>query len=692
MREGSGILQMTSRCGHLVLSLGIPWLFSSSLACAEGPLTSLHEVRSLDVERATVGQPVKVEGLVLGIEPGNGSRFFLHDGTAGCYVKTRDNQPLSLKPGDRVLVEGITDPMGFYPSIRDGVVMTVGRGTHPAPAKPDLTQLFSPELDSAWVEVPAVITGYETRDDRLTLSVEVHAQPFKAELPLDPQSYETAAKLMLRRVRLQGVMGTIFNRQRQMTDRHFFVPSFDFITPVVGIDSDVVPQSRQITRLLTGDTGPDLRVRLIGTVTQMAAGGFYLRDETGSTFVQAAVNGSIEPGMEVEIEGYAAVAPYRPMLRASSISPTGRRLDITPVSLDPGAIDLSPLHSERVTVDAEFLGVRQGINETILQLESEGRFFEALLPASTASNPTPQPGDRVRLVGICELTTTHALPRPSWVDGFRIHLQEAGGLVIIRRAPWWTPRRLLAALGLTSGAAALGFLASWMLRRQVKRQLAVIGEQLRSEVIGEERDRMARELHDTLEQQLSGVALQLDSLDHAIRATPDSALDTLALARRMLRFTRTEARRSVWDLRSEVLEKNGLAAALRDVAEGAASASGPRIEVRVTGPGGVLPPRVDFHFLRIAQEAVTNALKHSQARNVTIHLDHNEDRVSLSICDDGVGFDSAADRDSRSGPHFGLLGMRERAARIGARLEVSSAPGQGCSVAVTMHLTPQSHE
>ncbi|MCB1134237.1 MAG: sensor histidine kinase, partial [Verrucomicrobiae bacterium] len=391
------------------------------------------------------GLRVRVEGTVLGMDPASRRHFFLHDGKSGCFVKVNDDNPYPPVPGDRVFVVGRADPMGFYPSIRNGMVRLLGKADHPQPERPEPSQMFSPELDSAWVEVPAIVTGYETSDDRLTLSVEAYGQPFKAELPLTPDAAKRAAGLMLRPARLQGVMGTIFNRQRQMTDRHFFVPSLDFIIPESDLAADARPEIRQIARLLTGDTGPRLWVRVTGTITQLADGGFYLRDDTASTLVQASETAAanLKPGMEVEVDGYAAVAPFRPVLRASRVQPTDRNHDLPMVPFDPSDNDLASLHAERVTLDADFLGGHRGGKETILQFRTGRRFFEALLPAGAAPGiPELRAGDRIRLAGICELTTTHPLPRPAWVDGFRIHLPETGGLTIIRRAPWWTPGRM----------------------------------------------------------------------------------------------------------------------------------------------------------------------------------------------------------------------------------------------------------
>jgi signal transduction histidine kinase len=654
-------------------------------AWAQQPLTRLADLRALPVEEAEAGVPVRVEGTVLGLNPAAPFHFFMHDGSAGCFIKTRPGgRPENLEPGDRVLVEGISDALGYYPSVKEGRVTILGESVLPEPVQPAAGGMFSPELDSEWVEVPAVVTGFEIGDDRITLAVEVHGLPFKAELPMCPDAERQASALSQRPVRLRGVMGTIFNYQRQMTDRHFFVPSFAEIVPALPMPDGGEPLLLKVSQLLSAGFGPSMPVRLQGAITQLDPKGFYLRDESGSTLVEAVSHEGLHRGLVVEAEGFGAVAPFRPVLRAIHVRSLGEDEEVKPVPFDFEIDGMSLLHAEWVTLDAEFYGRREGPAGDILQFRGGGGFFEAIQPHvnGVVSNSLPGVGDRVRLNGICELTTTHALPRRDWVDGFRIHLPQSDGLRILTRAPWWSTRRLLIALGLMSGVAALGFLGTWTMRRQVKRQMAVIGDKLRSEAVGEERDRMARELHDTLEQQLSGVALQLDGLDHAVHRNPESVSSILLLARRMLRFTRLEARRSVWDLRSKVLENDGLAAALRAIGETSGDAPQPAILVEVTGRPRTHAPGVDFHLLRIAQEAVTNAIKHSNAETITITLDYLTDETRLAIRDDGCGFDTAA--APSPGPHFGLLGMRERAAKIGAALTLVSLPGQGCEVSVAL--------
>jgi signal transduction histidine kinase len=155
----------------------------------------------------------------------------------------------------------------------------------------------------------------------------------------------------------------------------------------------------------------------------------------------------------------------------------------------------------------------------------------------------------------------------------------------------------------------------------------------------------------------------------------------------MLRHTRVEARRSVWDLRSKVLEVQGLGAALRSMAAGASSEEGPAVLLDIGELTRPLPPGSDFHLLRIAQEALANAVKHAAAREVRISLHETPDAVVLTVRDDGRGF-SAAPPDAPGTSHFGLLGMYERVEKIGAVLDIQSSPGHGCTVSVTLPTLP----
>jgi len=136
-----------------------------------------------------------------------------------------------------------------------------------------------------------------------------------------------------------------------------------------------------------------------------------------------------------------------------------------------------------------------------------------------------------------------------------------------------------------------------------------------------------------------------------------------------------------------VLELQGLPAALRALTESAGGPSGPAVTVQVTGEGRVLPAGVEFQLLRVAQEALANAIKHAGAKRVVISLETTPEATWLRISDDGKGFAAGALTHSEH-THFGVLGMQERAVRIGAELSIVGTPGAGCIVTLSLPGNP----
>lgn len=189
-----------------------------------------------------------------------------------------------------------------------------------------------------------------------------------------------------------------------------------------------------------------------------------------------------------------------------------------------------------------------------------------------------------------------------------------------------------------------------------------------------ERTRMARELHDTLEQTIASVALQLDAAKGFFHGQPDESQRLLDAATHQLRESQAEVRRSVWNLRSVKLEEATLPEALQQLGKALADTHGPKVEVRCEGTPIQVPPGVASHLFRIAQEGVTNALKHAHAGKIEIVLVFKPEGIELAVSDDGCGFDSTA--PSRNG-HFGLRGLKERARALEAELALESKPGQG---------------
>ncbi len=227
---------------------------------------------------------------------------------------------------------------------------------------------------------------------------------------------------------------------------------------------------------------------------------------------------------------------------------------------------------------------------------------------------------------------------------------------------------------------ALAALAIWGLFRLRLRQV-----RQRFALVLNERVRLAREIHDTLAQGFVGISSQLDAVALTLKDRTDLAGQHLEMARKMARHSLTEARRSVMDLRDSALEGHELPAALSEAARQWTAGSPVRVQVDVSGDGHKLPEEMEQNLLRIAQEAVTNTVKHAHAKEVRIRLDVKPSRLSMVVADDGKGFEQT-EAFSEIGGHFGLLGMRERAQRLGGELRLASQPGHGTKVEVTVPL------
>jgi len=228
---------------------------------------------------------------------------------------------------------------------------------------------------------------------------------------------------------------------------------------------------------------------------------------------------------------------------------------------------------------------------------------------------------------------------------------------------------------------ALGAAAIWGLFRLRVRQIRE-----RFDLVLDERARLAREIHDTLAQGFVGISSQLDAVALTLNGHLDSARKHLDLARKMARHSLTEARRSVMDLRASALEGQDLPAALSEAARQWTAGSPVKVHVDVEGSSRKLPEEMEQHLLRIAQEAVTNTVKHAHAKEVWIRLNMDNGKLRMRVADDGEGFEQT-DAFSDVGGHFGLLGMRERAERLGGDLQLRSEPGEGTEVEVTVPLS-----
>jgi len=230
---------------------------------------------------------------------------------------------------------------------------------------------------------------------------------------------------------------------------------------------------------------------------------------------------------------------------------------------------------------------------------------------------------------------------------------------------------------------ALG--VGWLLTRQreqnaalavANRRLAQSASTMEQLAASQERNRLARELHDTLAHSLSGVSVQLEAVQALWEVNAKGARQMLDQSLQSTRSGLTEVRRALQSLRASPLEDLGLTLAVSDLAESVAARANLKLDLEVENHWENIRPEVEQCIYRVAQEALTNIARHADAKSLRVALMHESGGLMLIVSDDGCGFDPAA----VNGAHYGLKGLRERAEMVGAALRVESELQQGTTV------------
>ncbi|MGH7980403.1 MAG: sensor histidine kinase, partial [Limisphaerales bacterium] len=200
-----------------------------------------------------------------------------------------------------------------------------------------------------------------------------------------------------------------------------------------------------------------------------------------------------------------------------------------------------------------------------------------------------------------------------------------------------------------------------------------------------ERNRLAREIHDTLAQGLTATSVQLRLAKKFLNGSSEAAAEHIETAQQLVRGSLEESRDTIWNMRAHVLENNNLADALREILKQMSNGMGIETRLEALGRMRRLAPMIENNILRVGQEAISNATKHSGAKKIDVTLQFLDQQFRLQVTDDGCGFDPKNPPTSQGG--FGLIGMRERAGELKGHLNIHSSPGRGSSLVLDVPLS-----
>ncbi len=675
----------------LVSALTVFLLLCLGLApvCAQNQLpllTEARQIRQLSPEDALRGYPVRVQAVVTFYRADICRELTIQDSSGGIYVTNTSPKGYQLKAGDLVEVVGRSGPGSYAPVIILSNLTVLGHESLPPAPEIPLERIFSGSEDCQWLQVRGTVrSATKLRTDgshMLQFELATSGGPITVRVPEYHATF--ARQLVDSEVAVRGACMTFFNNRRQMTGIRISVPSLDQITLLKAAPAD--PYSvplRTIRSLHQFDPQAPFghRVKVQGAVLMQEPGlSLFIRDDTQGLWVKTKQTNILNHGDLVEVLGFPANGEYSPTLedaiyRQTASGPLPLATVLSTEAARQGAHD-----ANLVQMEGQLLDWIQTPSEHVLIMQDKDWTYRAhLSKTNTAAFAPPPKLSQIKLTGICLVQ----VGSQRWPQAFRLLLRSPDDVQLLRPPPWWNRTRVLTALAFTVSLCLAGLVWIITLKLQVRQQTAVIQQKAEREAVLEERTRIAREFHDTIEQQLGAILLQMQAARSRLDTSPEFSRRALNLSESMLRHTQSETRHSVWDLRARALEDGHLGTALSATASYARNGSAVAVDVCVTGQPRTLPGLVESHLLRISQEATANAVKHARASSIKIELQYQTNAVRLSVIDDGQGF-LPDDAPSGESGHFGLLGMRERAEKIGGQLQISSTPGHGARIEITV--------
>ncbi|MEI6715521.1 MAG: sensor histidine kinase [Verrucomicrobiota bacterium] len=650
-------------------------------------LASAAKVAATPEVKAKEHLPVHLNGVVTFTWHQGTSEFTIQDDSGAVWVP-----PVALPPnfavGSRIELDGRTEAGAIGTIVLADAVRVLDPDVLPAATPASYDDLFSNTLHGVRVEVTGIVRGQRVNPESglgwLALEVASGGRRFTANVTHEISGHP---ELVDARVRIRGVNLRALGRYQDgflpVLNAHS-LEDITIIDPPVGapLASPVVPLDRVMRDPVAGGSGR--RIHLRGVVSALRPNqSFFLQDATRGLEVFLRDSSSPALGDEVDVIGFPEPGAFSPSLHDADWRPGSGQTLLTPLPSTPA--DALRQDGRLLSLEGQVTGHALNPGELVLRMEERGVPFRVTIPGAT---PADFPvGCIVKAIGVCsvEATDWEALVVRHQPSGFTLLARQVSDVTVVRPAPFWTARSVAVSLGLVAFVLAAAQGMVWIRARRRIRELSRSRDEAEAQFVAviAERTRMAREIHDTLAQGFTAISAQLEVIHDQSANFSTSLRKHLDLARQLVRSSLEESRRSVWNLRAQTLEENGLLGTLERLGE--QLVVGKKTEFRFTAEGDVrtLAPSIENDVLRVAQEALTNAIRHGHPQRITCAVAFDPKEFRLVIKDDGAGFTPGSRTQSHQGG-FGLSGMAERAKEIHAKLEVESRPGLGTQIKLTI--------
>lgn len=614
--------------------------------------------------------------------------MFVQEDTAAVLAKLNDLSFANrYEVGCWVELGGASTAGKNIPVLSPLTITELGWRSLPTPMPQPLQSPVPGNRDGRWTEIEGVVHAFNS-NGTLTVADGVGL----ISVWIGKSTPEALKKLVDARVRLRGVLSLTIQESPLL-----LVPSTTYVYTEEEAPHDpfaLAPCS--VTNVFAGDGDLALshRVKLQGSVTFSSGHSFVMQEGSTGIRVESAEAQDLPLGQAVEVVGFPAADGSTPTLTSALVRLAGGVKEVLPRKLDAGD-GISFQHSgSLVQVNANLIAQRKKNGRQLLELQEKQRVFEAELPVGQPELPQFEPGSRLQISGVADFVAGAGTPgggvaveSPS-AGALKIWLRRPSDVVLLGGAPWWTWRYTVVLVSSLLLVVALSLLRIQLLRRRLERHLELSRQILESQE--SERHRIAANLHDSLGQNLLVIKNQARlAMQPAEETVRQNRLDEIS---ECASEAIAEVREITYALRPYQLDRLGLTQTIRATVNRAAENSSILFASHTDDVDGVFDKESEIHVYRIVQEAVNNIVKHSGATEAAVVVKKLVATVSVSIRDNGRGFDAAAVEKSESlDVGHGLNGIKERTRIISGTFAIDSRPGQGTTLSIEIPIQVASH-
>lgn len=676
-------------------------------------LHTTAEVRALGENEMRSSLPVELKGqIVARLFPGG---LILRDSTGGFLIEDVHESRPAL--GDIVAIRGRTsiDESNRQESVRSNEVTFVEHRPPPSPRLTDAARISSGMDNFDLVRLRGFVSDIfrdENHADWNYMIVRHEGVPIYVSVPNTGATSVPFLELVDAEVEITGVGLPHYGADRMFVGPHLETWSKDCIKVIRPAPADPFTSPRLEDIFHVGPTEvAKMRRRLVeGRVLAVWSRNKLLLREDGGRMLEVELTGD-QPLPKADMRIQAVGFPTTDLFRLNLHRALWKAVATTHTPQRDNAQNTSPADiftddlGRHVNAKGDRL-LMQSFHGRLIRIHGIVRILPSpentdvrmnlecdgyLVPVDLSANPSAADGlmigCEIEATGVCVMETEKWSPSNLFpvFGGFTLVIRTPDDIRVLSRPSWWTPGRLLVVICSLFAALIAFFVWNRVLNRLVEKR----GRQLFTEQIAHasealkvgERTRLAVELHDSLSQNLAGLACQITAAKSAIPPNADAALHHLDTAERMLLSSRTELRRCLWDLRGNTLELDSMKEAIRKTILPVIGDA--KLFLRFNVQRSRLLDSTAHSILCIIRELAANAIRHGQATQIRIAGEFHDDRLSFSVRDNGCGFDTTNYAGLAEG-HFGLEGIKERVERLDGSFKISSVAKAGTRAEVSL--------